>query len=220
MKTIASLIFVLFLMISATTLPATAQSGPSANGAYRFVMDDNLTKSVEFNASSDERGTATGQMTFKDEAGLAEQDVDGTGGETTDSKSEFYITASIDSLKIENNRAVLGGTITASSNESYVGRWVQMVVEDNGDGREVADKLSWCFCKPEEGGWVPADAEVKEDEGAWYKWWATDAEVKDDAGVQSTNIIPGNKKSCDTFPLSAYEFAEVMSGEGQIQVQP
>ena len=217
MKTIASVILVLFLISVAA--PIAKASGPSASGTYKFVLDDDFSKSVEFSATSDERGTTTGQMTFRDEAALVEQDVDGVGGDKDDPKSEFYMTASLDSLKIENNRAVMGGTITASSNESYVGRWVQLVVEDNGDGKE-ADKLSWCFCKPEEGGWVPSDAEVRDDEGAWYKWWATDAELKDDEGVPSKNIIPGNKKSCDTFALSAYEFAEVKSGEGVIQVQP
>jgi hypothetical protein len=219
MKTIASVILVLFL-ISLAAPCATASSGPSAGGSYKFVLDDNLSKSVEFSASSDERGTTIGQMTFKDEAGLAEQDLDGVGGETEDPKTEFYMTASLDSLKIENNRAVMSGTVTDSSNKSYVGRWVQLVVEDNGDGKEVAEKLTWCFCRPEAGGWLPSDAEVKDDEGAWYKWWATDAEQKDDAGIQSKNIIPGNKKSCDTFSLATYEFAEVKSGEGVIQVQP
>ena len=38
--------------------------------------------------------------------------------------------------------------------------------------------------------------------------------LKDDAGMQSKNIIPGNKKSCDTFPLSAYEFAEIRVAKG------
>jgi len=47
-----------------------------------------------------------------------------------------------------------------------------------------------------------------------------DAEREDDAGVQSTNIIPDNKTSCKVLPLSAYLFADVRSGEGQIQVQP
>lgn len=216
MKTIASVIFVLFL-VGLTAPCASAYSGPSASGTYKFVLDG-LSKSVEFSATSDERGTTTGQMTFRDEAILEHQDVDGTGDESEDPKVEFFMTASLDSMKIENNRAVLGGTITDSSNRSYIGKWVQLVVEDNGDGRDVSDKLSWCFCQPEAGGWVPSDAEVKEDEGAWYKWWVTDAEVKDDAGVQSKNIIPGNKKSCETFPLSAYEF-DAMSGEGQIQVQ-
>jgi hypothetical protein len=216
MKTTASVVLVLFI-VSLFVPSAHASSGPSASGTYKFVLADNFSKTVEFSASSDERGTTTGQMTLRDEAGVAEQDVDGEGGEMEDPKSAFYMTASLDSLKIENNRAVMGGTITDSSNRSYIGRWVQLVVEDNTDGK---DNLSWCFCKPEAGGWIPADSEVKNDEGAWYKWWATDAEVRDDAGVQSENIIPGNKKSCDTLPLTAYEFAEMKSGEGQIQVQP
>lgn len=219
MKTIASLIFVLFL-IGLAVPGANASSGPSARGTYRFVLADDLSKTVEFTANSDERGTTTGQMTFRDEAILEQQDVDGTGVESENSKVAFFMTASLDSMKIENNRAVIGGTVTDSSNRNYIGKWLQLVIEDNGDGREVSDKLSWCFCQPEAGGWVPSDAEVNEDEGAWYKWWATDAEVKDDAGVQSKNIVPGNKKSCATFPLAAYEFAEIKSGEGQIQVQP
>lgn len=219
MKITASVILILFL-VSLVAPCANAAGEPSASGTYKLVLDDDFSKSVEFSAILDERGTTTGQMTFRDEAGVAEQDVDGTGAEMEDPKSEFFMTANLDTLTIENNRAVMGGTVTDSTNKSYIGRWVQLVVEDNGDGQEVADKLSWCFCKPEEGGWVPADAEVPGDEGAWYKWWATDEEVKDDAGVPSKNIIPGNKKSCDTFPLAVYEFAEVRSGEGQIQVQP
>jgi hypothetical protein len=224
MKTIVSLsILVLFLTLATpgSSSSASAQSsGPSASGSYRFVLEDALSKSVEFNASSDERGTTTGQMTFRDEAGIVEQDVDGVGGHQEDPPSSFFMTASLDSLTIDRNRAVMGGTITDSSNRSYIGRWVQLVVEDNGDGSQEADKLTWCFCKPEEGGWVPADAEVRDDDGAWWKWWATDAELKDDAGVQSTNIIPGNKTSCKVFPLSVYPFADVERGEGQIQVQP
>lgn len=219
MKTIASVILVLFL-VGMTAPCANASSGPSASGVYRFVLDDDLSKSVEFSATSDERGVTTGQMTFRDEAILEQQDVDGTGDELENPKVAFFMTANLDSMKIENNRAVLGGTVTDSSNRSYIGKWVQLVVEDNGAGSETADKLGWCFCQPEAGGWVPVDAEVKEDEGAWYKWWATDEEVKDDAGVQSENIIPGNKKSCEMLPLSTYEFAEAMKGEGQIQVQP
>jgi hypothetical protein len=212
--------FVLCLMTLATpgsSMSASAQSaGPSASGSYRFVLADDLSKSVEFNATSDERGTTSGQMTFRDEAGIVE---DPEGGHQTP-PSEFYMTATLDSLTIVRNRAVMGGTITDASNRSYIGKWVQLVVEDNGDGTEEPDKLTWCFCQPEEGGWVPADAEVRDDEGAWWRWWATDAERTDDAGVQSTNIIPGNKTSCSVYPLSTYDLAEVRSGEGQIQVQP
>ena len=222
MKTIAFAAALVLLLISiATPWSAGAQTGgPSASGSYRFVLEDDFSKYVEFNANSDGRGTTTGQMTFRDQAGASEQDPDGGGDHKDEPPSEFYMTATLDSLSIEHNRALMGGTITDSSNRSYIGRWVQLVVEDNGEDKELPDRLSWCFCQPEEGGWIPADAEIKDDEGAWWKWWATDAEVKDDVGVPSRNIIPGNKKGCETFSLPAYEFAEVRSGEGRIQVQP
>jgi hypothetical protein len=220
MKTIACATFVLFLITLATPWSASAQtSGPSASGTYKFALEDDFTKFVEFNVVTAENGTTTGQMTFRDEAGLSEQDPDGEGGEQTDPKAEFYMTANLDSLTIDKNRAVMGGTVTDSSNRSYIGRWVQLVVEDNGDDKDMPDQLSWCLCKPEESGWVPSDAEVPGDDGAWSKWWATDAEQKDDPGVESKNIIPGSKKACTTFPLAAYEFAAVKSAEGQIQVQ-
>ena len=225
MKTIVrdviSALFVIGLVSACANTSANAQtSGPSASGIYKFVLADDLSKSVEFNATTDERGATTGQMTFKDDAGIVEQDVDGVGGDKEESPSSFFLTANLDSLTIERNRAVMGGTITDSSHRNYIGRWVQLVVEDNGDGSEEPDKLTWCFCKPEEGGWVPADAELKDDDGAYWKWWATDAELKDDEGVQSANIIPGNKTSCKVLPLAVYPFADVKSGEGQIQVQP
>jgi len=220
MKTIMRVVYVLFMMglvAPLAIIPSrAATNAPSASGLYKFVLDDDLTKSVEFNATSDERGTATGQMTFKDEAPIADQDPDGAPKEG--SGTPFSMTANLTTLTIEGNRALMGGTVVESSNASYVGQWVQLVVEDN--GTERPDRLTWCFCQPERGGWVPADAEVSDDDGAWSNWWATDAEVRDDAGVQSTNIIPGNKTSCQVLPLSVYPFAEVKSGEGQIQVQP
>jgi hypothetical protein len=224
MKTIACVsIFVLFLIslaIPFSGMSASAQtSGPSASGSYKFVLEDDFAKFIEFKAASDERGTTAGEMTFRDEAGSPLEDGE-AGGYPDKPSAEFYLTANLDSLKIDRNQAVMGGTVTDSSDRRYIGKWVQLVVEDNGDGKETPDKLSWCFCQPEEGGWVPADAELKEDDGAWWKWWATDAERKDDVGVQSTNIIPGNKKGCQIFSLSDYPFADIRAGEGQIQVLP
>jgi hypothetical protein len=219
MKTIAfASILALSLISLVTPWSASARvSGPSASGVYRVVPEDGLTKQVEFEARWDERGATTGQMTFRDQAGVVEREDDPIGDPPEDKPSEFYLTADLDSLTIENNRAVMGGTVRDSSNRSYIGRWVQLVVEDN-DGLEVPDKLTWCFCQPEPGGWVPVDAEDPRDEGAWFKWWATDAEREDDKGVQSTNIIPGNRHGCPTFLLSAYDFPEER-GEGQIQIQ-
>jgi hypothetical protein len=219
-RTVISVLFVIGLVTGFASTPAGAHaSQPSASGTYTFVLEDGFSKSVEFSATSDERGATTGQMTFRDEARVVVQDLDGVGGQE-ESSSEFYMTAVLDHLTIDRNRAVMSGTIADSSIRSYIGKWVQLVVEDNGDGREEPDKLTWCFCQPEESGWVPADAELREDQGAFSQWWATDAEVRDDAGVQSANIVPGNQTSCNVFSLSTYAFADVTSGEGQIQVQP
>jgi hypothetical protein len=223
MKTILSdlisVLFIMSLITAGASMPASAQpSGPSASGTYRFLLEDDSSKTVEFNATSDERGTATGEMTFTDQAKIVDLEEDGIGDEREG--SEFFMKANLDTLTIEGNRAVMGGTVTDSSHRSYIGKWVQLVVEDNGDGNEKPDQLTWCFCQPEQGGWVPSDAEVPGDDGAYLQWWATDAEIKDDTGVQSTNIIPGNNRSCKVFPLSVYPFADVRSGEGQIQVQP
>lgn len=218
MKTTAYVsIFALFLISLATPWSTSARvSAPSASGTYRVVLEDGLTKQVEFEARWDERGTTTGQMTFRDEARIVDQDPDG-GDRPEDPPSEFYMTADLDSLTIENNRAVMGGTVRESSHKSYIGKWVQLVVEDNGEGSEVPDQLTWCFCQPEPGGWIPVDAEDPRDEGAWAHWWATDAEREEDKGVQSANIIPGNRRGCPTFALSSYEFSGER-GEGQIQV--
>lgn len=213
-----ALIVAMFVTSLATPWYASAhQSGPSASGTYRFVMEDDSTKQIEFSATTDERGVTTGQVTIRDEARIPESDPDGE--EPGEAPSEFFLTAQLDSLTIEHNRAVMGGTVTDSSHRSYIGKWIQLVVEDNEDGRE-ADKVSWCYCQPEASGWVPSDEEDPLDRGAYLSWWATDAELRDDAGIPSVNIIPGNRRGCPTLPIATYEFAEVKSGEGNIQVLP
>ncbi|MDX6611532.1 MAG: hypothetical protein QOD75_718 [Blastocatellia bacterium] len=221
MKTIGyAAIFSLLVMSIATPWTSSAHpSGPSASGNYRFTLEDDMAKTVEFSATADERGTATGQFTFTDEARIVEQDVNGAGDPTGES-SGLTLTADLDTLTITGNRAVMGGVVRDSNNRNYIGRWVQLVVEDNGDGREVADKLSWCFCQPEPGGWIPADSEVPHDDGAWSHWWVTDPERRDDVGIPSPNLIPGTRRGCPTIPLANYIFDDVKSGEGQIQVTP
>ena len=97
---------------------------------------------------------------------------------------------------------------------------MQLIVEDNGDGSERADKFMWRFCSVEEDGWTPQDAEDPRDEGAWWHWWATDAELREDAGIASRNVIPDRTRRCEVLQLSSYTFDDVKSGEGQIVVQP
>jgi hypothetical protein len=180
-------------------------------------MEDRLTKYLEFDARASERGGATGYMIFNDEAKIISQDVDGTRDVPREEPVAFFMKADFESMTVEKNRAVINGIVRDSSYRSYIGKFVQLVVEDN-DGIEVPDKFVWSFCTPEPGGWIPEDAEVKGDKGAFMSWWATDAERKDDVGIPSPSLIPGELKSCRVQPLRSYEFATILKGDGAIRI--
>ena len=213
---VSAFFFVLCFVFLATPLLASAQSG-AASGKFKFIMEDELLKSFEFDAQSSERGGATGFMQFTDEAKIVFQDVDGTGDVPREEPVPFFMKADFDAMTLEKNRAVIGGVVRDSSYRSYIGKFVQLVIEDN-DGVEVPDKFVWSFCTPEPGGWIPQDAEDPNDRGAFLSWWATDAERKDDVGIPSPNLIPGSLKSCKVYPLKAYEFAPILKGEGVISI--
>ena len=214
---VSAFFFVLCLVFLATPLLASAQAG-TATGRYKFIMEDELIKSLEFDARSDERGTASGFMQFTDEAKIQFQDVDGTGDPPKDEPVPFFMKADLDGMTIEKNRAVISGVVRDSSYRSYIGKWVQLVIEDN-DGVEVPDKFVWSFCTPEPGGWIPQDAEDPRDQGAFMSWWATDAERKDDVGIPSPSLIPGSLKGCKVYPVRAYEFASILKGDGIISIR-
>ncbi len=198
---------------------AMAQTaGPSAAGTYRFVLEDGVTKALELSASTDERGITTGEMAFIDPTRIPDTD-DAEDPRTGDAPPEFYIKATLNSLTVEKNRAVMNGTVRESTHKSYLGRWVQLVVEDNGTGEKVPDLLTWSFCKPREGGWIPSDAERKDDDGAYLRWWATDAERDDDVGIPSPNLLGNDEQSCPVYPLFFYSFADLLKWDGDIVVQ-
>jgi hypothetical protein len=157
-------------------------------------------------------------MKFTDEAKIFFQDVDGTGEVPKDEPVQFSMSADLDSMTIEKNRAVISGVVRDSSYRSYIGKWVQLVIEDN-DGIEVPDQLSWSFCEPQPGGWIPQDAEDPNDKGAFMSWWATDAERKDDVGIPSPSLIPGGQKGCQVHHLLSYDFASILKGDGVIQIK-
>ena len=203
----------LLLLSLATSQPAGAQY---ATGIYRFILDDELIKYVDFEARSDGK-TTDGQLTFTDEAWIS--DYDPEDPRPGDSPRELFVKASLDSLTVERNQAMLGGTVTDSSHRSYIGKWVQLVVEDNGEGVEVPDRLTWSFCQPPPGSWVPVDAENPRDDGAYLRWWATDAERKDDVGIPSTDLL-AKPTGCPVHLLAVYPFADLIKWEGDIVVQP
>lgn len=215
-------ILALSLLSLATPQLTNAQTGvQSANGNYQFSFEDGLIKHVEFDARTDEKGNASGVMTFKDEAKISEEDKEGTEDPRAgEPPTEFFMKAEFDVLTIEKNRALMSGTVVDSSHRSYIGRWVQLVVEDNGDNIRIPDKLTWAFCQPEPGGWIPTDAERKDDDGAWLRWWATDAERKDDVGIPSKNLISNEQRGCRVLRVWSYDFIDIKRAEGNIQVRP
>jgi hypothetical protein len=213
---VSAAFFVLCFVVLATPSIASAQG--AANGKFKFFMEDELLKSFEFDAVSSERGGATGFMQFTDEAIILFQDVDGTGDIPKEEPVPFSMKADFETMTIEKNRAVINGVVRDSSYRSYIGKFVQLVVEDN-DGVDVPDKFVWSFCQPEPGGWIPQDAEDPNDRGAFLSWWATDAERKDDVGIPSPNLIPGTLKSCKVYPPRVYEFAPIFKGDGVITIK-
>jgi hypothetical protein len=213
LKKLSASLLVLSLVVLTTPLFARADT---ATGTYKFIMEDAMMKYLEFDVKSDERGGTSGYMIFTDEAKVMFQDVDGNG-DPLDEPGPFSMKAEFDSMTVEKNRAIISGVVRDSSHRSYIGKWIQLVIEDN-DGREVPDRFVWSLCQPDMGGWIPQDAEVPGDKGAFMSWWATDAERRDDVGMQSPNIIPGSLKSCVAHPLKSYEWAPVLKGDGIITI--
>ena len=209
-------LFALCLVFLATPLPSSAQVAGTVGGTYKFIMDDEISKYLEFNATSTERGGATGYMIFTDDTKVVVWDPD--GDPPKDEGVPFTMKADFDAMTIEKNRALISGVISDSSVREYIGRWVQLVIEDN-DGVETPDKFVWQFCEPEPGGWIPADAEWKDDQGAFMSWWSTDAERKDDVGIPSPSLIPGSLKACKAHSLQSYTFAEILKGDGAITIR-
>ena len=212
---VCAVLFALTLFVVAPSI-ASAQAG-SAIGRFKFIMDEESSKTLDFEARTDEKGTTTGFMKFTDDAKIEFQDVDGSG-DPQDEPGPFFMTAELDAMTIEKNQAVISGVVRESSHRSYVGKWVQLVIEDN-DGIRVVDQFGWSFCQPDLGGWIPSDAEVPGDRGAFMSWWATDAERKDDVGIPSPNIIPGTLKACKVHPLAAYDWATILKAEGEIKIE-
>jgi hypothetical protein len=217
LKGMSTCLFVLCLVFLALPSVASAQSG-TATGKYKFFLEDGALKSFEFDAKTDERGTTSGFMSFTDEAKVEFFDVDGNGDFPREEPMPFFMKVDFDAMTIEKNRAVLNGVISDSSHRSYIGKFVQFVVEDN-DGVEIKDQFNWTICEPFKGGWIPVDAEDPNDKGAFMSWWSTDAERRDDVGIPSPDLLGGNLKSCKVHSLQSYEFASVAKGDGAITIR-
>jgi hypothetical protein len=212
-------IFALSLLTFTATHTANAQT--SADGSFKFSVENNITKVIEFRAVSSREGSTDGSMIFKGPAVIPKQDVDGDGNTDFSGKLESLdMDVSFDNLVVEKNQAVMSGTIINCNVREYIGRRVLLTVEDNGDGNDPKspDKFTWGFYRKIDLWWTPTDAEVKDDRGAYLTWWATDAERKDDVGY----AMPKRNDPVGTqsFPTTSYSFINLVAGDGNINVYP
>lgn len=158
----------LFLLSLATPWHAAAQTpGAYTAGAYRFLLEDELLKSVDFEVQNDEKGFASGHIAFTDEARIP--DVDDPEDPRAEGGAELFIKATVEELTVEGNRALMNGTVVDSSHRTYVGTRIQLVVEDNAENPKLPDRLTWTVCRPQTIGWVPSDAELDRDDGAYMR---------------------------------------------------
>ena len=206
------------LAVVTLTLPAltfAGNDGPSASGNFQFSLEDGQSKFLEFNAREQNKGTIVGEMTFSDPSVVPVDDPDVSGGSGTPGA---LVRAKFDCLKIDGNKAVMGGVISESSILSAIGLRVLLVVEDNGEGVNAAnDKLTWGVYTSQGTSWTPKDAERDDDNGASLSWIARDFERPDDVGIPSN---PSKIVKCESFSLGAYSFVDVAHGGRNIQVQP
>lgn len=211
-KTVTSLLALLVLSL-ATSLVGSAQS---AQGTYQFSLEDGYTKYVEFEATTQTTGQASGGMFFSDEAEFFPQDVDGTGESQEPIKGISYKVQFDDLLTSRTRQAVMSGVITDASDSKLIGQRVLLTVED-GDGNETTDKLTWGRYEQPIVNWVASDAELEVDPGVGMTWVATDAERREDEGV---SMPRDTKIGIKTFPISSFDFFEAERAAGEIRVQP
>jgi hypothetical protein len=200
--------------LAATSLTARAEA---ASGTYQFTIDDKAVKYVEFDAQRLADGSTSGSLFLSDEATIVYQDVDGVG-DPREKYAGVYIKADLDGIVVEENQAVMSGTVRDSSIPYLVGLRVLLTVEDNGDNTRVPDKLTWGVYKFIKKDWTPSDAEWDRDPGVGLTWWATDLERKDDRGYQMPR--PDAPADTQSFPVAGYSFLDASSGVGDIRVSP
>jgi hypothetical protein len=202
------------LLLAASALTARAEA---ASGNYQFTIDDKTVKYVEFDAQRFADGHVSGSMFLSDEATIVYQDVDGVG-DPREKYAGVYIKADLDGIVVEENQAVMSGTVRDSSIPYLLGLRVLLTVEDNGDNTRVPDKLTWGVYKFIKKDWTPSDAEWEKDPGVGLTWWATDLERRDDKGYQMPRPdVPADTQS---FPVAGYSFVDASDGVGDITVKP
>jgi hypothetical protein len=211
------LLLMFLLFISPNPSTSAAADGRGVDGNFQFSTATGQTSHIDFSATEQLDGSTLGEMTF------AQEGIESDRSQLDDRPappSKFFLKAQFDCLIIENNKAVMSGTVNEANVPSYIGRRVLLVVEDNSQStnRRKQDRLTWGLYKVPKSDWLPSDSErPDENQGLTPTWVAQDAERADDEGVLSnrSEVI-----GCNTFPLSAFSFIDQKHGHGKIHVRP
>jgi len=178
--------------ITLFTLPllelASAAYGKNAqaNGTFDFGLG-NATGAIVFDANLSDVGGVDGHMSFTSTFDAGDPEGEGSTESTTAS-----FEADFDCLRVEENRAVMSGTITSSTRPDYIGQQVILAVVDKVDDLlPPQDAFSWGvyqekyvnltatdydFC-PEEDPESEFNPPCNEDTGASLIWTTADAEL-------------------------------------------
>jgi hypothetical protein len=209
-----SLSFVFPLNPSATSTRNT--EGASVSGSFEIFLEKGAKRRLEFHAVRDLNGNVSGETIFRDDVIEAASNKS-TEAVDSDSEKPLFLKAEFDCLTIEGNRAVMVGSVTQASKETYVGRRVLTVAQENGgsDDPKKRDKVSWGIYRNQKDEWLALDSERPEEQTG-QTWLATDLERHDDEGVPSTR---DTGVGCQSFPISSFSFIAAHQGRGTVHVK-
>jgi hypothetical protein len=186
-----SVITLLLVFLALPGLVFAGAEGSTADGSFKFALNDGEIRFVEFKAAALGEGKADGEMTYSDPAAVPVPDPDNPEKEQSPG---VLVRAKFDCMDTFKNTAVIGGEIYESNVPNAIGMRVLLVVEDNGiDGEK--DRVSWGVYQPPATGWVP--------------------ERRDDVGIP---MPPGKLVACKSFPLASYDFPEIKYAGGDLAV--
>lgn len=207
----ASVMALLLVCLFVPGLVLADAEGSTAEGSFKFAMEDGEIRFVEFKAQEQGEGQAVGEMTFSDPVAVPVENPDDS---EKPASPGVLVRAKFDCMDTFKNTAVIGGEIFESNVPSAIGLRVLLVVEDNGVEGEK-DRVSWGIYQLP-GKSVPTDAELDDDKGASLTWWATDFERRDDVGIP----MPPNKLvQCKSFSVAGVDFPEIKYAGGDLQVK-
>ena len=220
MKTVltgVALISLSFLTLLSPSATSTREpEGSSVNGSFEIFLDKGAKRHLEFHAFRDLNGNVTGESTFKDDA--VEASVDKTSDAAgPDAAKPLFLKVEFDCLTIDGNRAIMSGSVTQASKETYVGRRVLIAAQENGgsDDPQKRDKVTWGIYRNTKDEWLATDSERPEEQTG-QTWLATDQERNDDEGIPSTkDTVVG----CQSFPISSFSFITAKQGRGTVHVK-